>query len=290
MKNLFLNKNSIITVIGFGRFGQLLVKTLLEHSRAKIILISSKPRTHIFTEVLEDHAKEVELSNRISNKRANVVRGKKINFSHKNLEVKSVDWLKNADLIIPCVPISNFESVIKKISPLIKKGATIMDVCSVKVIPARIMKTFLPAGTQIIASHPMFGPDSYEIKKQLRGFKIVLWNISAKEKNYKQIKKFFSDLGLLTIELSPENHDKFIAMSLGYSYMIGKISQRMDIKKTSIDTYDFRLLLDHLSIIKKDSEQLFFDMQTKNPYARSMLLRLKKTLNNLLHELNFTKL
>ncbi len=251
MENLFLNKNTTIAVIGFGRFGKLLVKILLKYSRAKIILISIE----------------------------------KISISHKNLEVKSIDGVKNADVIIPCVPISKFEEVIKQISPLIRKGAIIIDVCSVKMFPVDIMKAYLPDSTQIIASHPMFGPDSYRIKKRLNGLKLVVWNISAKEENYSQVKKFFSDLGLKIIELSPKDHDKFIAASLGYSYFIGKINQRMNIKRTPIDTYDFQLLLDHVAIIKSDSEQLFSDIQTKNPYAKNVLTKLNETFSILLREI-----
>lgn len=252
MENLFLNKKTTIAIIGFGRFGKLLVKILLKYSPAKIILIDTK----------------------------------KINISRKNLTVESIDGVKKADLIIPCVPISNFEEVIKQISPLIKKGVIVMDVCSVKMYPAGIMKTYLSDSTQIIASHPMFGPDSYRIKKSLHDLKLVIWNVSAKKSNYNQVKKFFSGLGLKIIELSPKDHDKLLASTLSYSYFIGKIGQKMNIKKTPIDTYDFQLLLDHLSIVKKDSEQLFFDIQTKNPFSKNVLTRLERTFNTLLNKLN----
>ena len=92
-------------------------------------------------------------------------------------------------------------------------------------------------------------------------------------------------MGLKIIELSPKDHDKFMALSLGYSYFIGKIAQRMDIKKTPIDTHDFEMLFEHMSIIKSDSDQLFFDMQTKNPFAKNMLTRLDKTVDNLLTDI-----
>lgn len=251
MKNLFLDKNTTIAVIGFGRFGQLLIEILLKYSKAKIILISSK----------------------------------KIHITYKNLRVGSIENIKSADVIIPCIPISEFESVIKKISSLIKKGAIVMDVCSVKTVPSEIMKAQLPTSSQIIASHPMFGPDSYRIKKTLAGLKLVTWNISAKENTYLDLKGFFKSLGLKIIELSPKDHDKFMSLSLGYSYFLGKIGERMHIKKTPIDTYDFELLLEHVSIIKRDSEQLFFDMQIKNPFAHDMQTRLSKTVNKLLSEI-----
>jgi len=251
MKKLLLDKKTTIAVIGHGRFGQLLARILLESTQIKIIVISSK----------------------------------KINLVNKNLKQVSINDIKKADVIIPCVPISEFKSVIKQIAPLIKKDSVVMDICSVKTLPVEIMKKYLPVSIQIIASHPMFGPDSYEMKKRVKDLRLVLWNIRAEEKNYLQIKNFFNNLGVKIIELSPENHDKFMALSLGYSYLIGKIGQRMNIKKTTIDTYDFQLLLEHEAIIERDSDQLFFDMQTQNPFAKNMLVKFSKTFNDLLNEI-----
>ena len=246
-KNIF-GKNSTIAIIGFGRFGRLLVSILLEFSQARILIISRK----------------------------------KQNLFHKNISLGSIEDIKTADIIIPCVPISAFESAIKKIAPLIKKDAVVIDVCSVKVLPVRWMKKHLLKSTQIIASHPMFGPDSYKIKKNQNDLRFVIHNVNAKKENYCQVRGFFQNMGWKIIELSPENHDKFMAFSLAYSYLVGKVGQRMDIKKTPIDTYDFQLLLDHMSIIKKDSEQLFIDMESQNPYAIEMQKKFKEIISNLI--------
>ncbi|MBI2442945.1 MAG: prephenate dehydrogenase/arogenate dehydrogenase family protein [Candidatus Levybacteria bacterium] len=256
MKNLFLDKNTTIAIIGFGRFGQLLVKVLLKHSKANLTLVTSKKTT----------------------------------LSHKNLAVASIKKLREADVIIPCVPISSFESVIKQIAPLIKKGAVIVDVCSVKILPVQIMKKHLPNSVQIIASHPMFGPDSFRIKKSLQGLRLVLGNITAKKSVYLQTRSFFKNLGLTIIELSPAQHDKYMAHTLGYSYLVGKIAQKMGIKKTPIDTYDFELLLEHVGIVKSDSDQLFLDMQTKNPFAKDVQAKYQQTTVNLLKEIESAKL
>lgn len=252
MQNLFSDKNTKIGIIGFGRFGQLLVNILLNNSKTKILLVSSE----------------------------------KVTLTHDRLEVTTIEGIQDVDIIIPCVPISSFESVIKQIAPVLKNGAIVMDVCSVKTLPVEIMKNLLPKYVQVVASHPMFGPDSYSIKKSLKNLRLVLWNINAKEGVYKQIKSFFASLGLKIIELSPKDHDKYLALSLGYSYLIGKINQRMNIKETPIDTYDFQLLLEHASIVKNDSDQLFFDMQTNNPYAEDVLKELKNTFTKLTNEIS----
>src|SRR3989338_10598286 len=86
----------------------------------------------------------------------------------------------STDLIIPVVPIHSFEEVICDISKIINKEAIIMDVCSVKEYPVKIMKQNLPSTVTIIASHPLFGPGT--IEKQNGDFsnsKIVMFNVSG---------------------------------------------------------------------------------------------------------------
>ena len=43
---------------------------------------------------------------------------------------------------------------------MLKENAVIVDVCSVKEYPVQWMRELLPANVSILATHPMFGPDS----------------------------------------------------------------------------------------------------------------------------------
>jgi len=65
-------------------------------------------------------------------------------------------------LVFVAVPIRVFEAVIQEISQYKLYNTTIIDVCSVKVYPVEIMEKYLPEHVGIIASHPHFGPDSFE--------------------------------------------------------------------------------------------------------------------------------
>jgi prephenate dehydrogenase len=64
------------------------------------------------------------------------------------------------DVLILSVPISVFKEKLAEIAPLLKKEALVIDVCSVKMYPVKIMKEILPGNVSILATHPMFGPDS----------------------------------------------------------------------------------------------------------------------------------
>lgn len=240
-----------IAIIGFGRFGKLLTKILLNNSQTDLIVIDQQKHTS----------------------------------NHKRLSFVDLKAVSAADLVIPCVPISVFEKVILQTAPLLKNSAVVMDICSVKVLPVRIMKKHLPKNIQIIASHPMFGPDAFRVNKGLKNLKMVLHNVSAAGSTFSNIKSFFKQIGLDVIEITPEEHDRFLAWSLGYSYLIGKISQRLKINKTPIDSVDFKLLLENKDIISSDSEELFMDMQTKNPFAREVHRKFKKVANEVLNQI-----
>ncbi len=250
------NKNGqlIIAIIGFGRFGQLLTKIFLNWSKAKIIIVSSKK--HLQT-----------------NPRLSFIKLKEI---------------VAADLIIPCVPISTFGDTIGKIAKILNNCAIVMDICSVKIFPVELMKKILPKNSQIIASHPMFGPDSIRINKNLKNLRLVMHNVSALKQNYLNIQDFFRQLGLNIIEMSPEKHDKLLAWSLGYSYLVGKIGQRLRITDSPIDTIDFQLLLQNLQIVANDSEELFIDLQTYNPFATEVQQKFIQMSQKVVNQINKT--
>jgi prephenate dehydrogenase len=226
-----------IAIIGFGAFGQLLARLLLEHTDAQLFIVSSQKHTS-------------------SNSRMSFVAMKEISQSN---------------LVIPCVPISAFETTIHNIASLIQRNTVIMDICSVKTVPVHHMKRLLPQGTQIIATHPMFGPDSVRITGGVKGLRMMIHNATATPKTFLRVKQFFSSLGIQIITMTPLEHDKAMAWSLGYSYLIGKIGQRVKIKKTPIDTFDFELLLQNKGI-----------MQTYNPYASVVQKKVTATLSAIL--------
>ena len=111
-----------VSIIGFGRFGAMLHALL---SKGFVVDVYDK--------------------NSIDNSEIN--------------EVSLKEALKN-DTIFVAVPIRDFEDLIIDISGKIKSGRTIIDVCSVKVFPKKVMLDNLPVETDIIATHPLFGPDS----------------------------------------------------------------------------------------------------------------------------------
>src|SRR5271169_5192023 len=51
--------------------------------------------------------------------------------------------IKAADRIMICVSISSFEEVVKKIGPTVRDGQEVMDICSIKEVPVKVMHKYI---------------------------------------------------------------------------------------------------------------------------------------------------
>jgi prephenate dehydrogenase len=186
----------------------------------------------------------------------------------------SLEELCQKDVIIPAVPISEFSSIIQKIAPLIKPGAIVLDLCSVKAHPMAIMEKYLPAHVQILGTHPMFGPDS--AAHSLKGAKIVLCRTQASrmsEENYQKINSYLTRRGLIIIETDANEHDRQSAETLVFTHFLGRSLMNFGIDDFAIDTAGYQRLQAILATVQNDSWQLFNDMIEYNAFAKDVVKR-----------------
>lgn len=195
---------------------------------------------------------------------------------HSQVEnkIKSVETLQklveNTDFIIPAVPISEFEKVVKEIIPYLKKDSIVMDVCSVKSYPVQIMQKLIPDTIQKIATHPMFGPSSFNLKGRISGLPLVMYNAGCDKLVYGQVKQHFISMGLQVSELAPSEHDILAAKSQFFSQLVRASAQMQDFRPTFIDTPGASALFESFNLMNI-SEQLLIDMFSYNIYAREVL-------------------
>lgn len=198
----------------------------------------------------------------------------------------TLDPLKQCDTVFICVPIRDFEHVIKDIMPYLKPYATIIDTCSVKCHPVKIMQAHLPSNMTQIATHPLFGPDSYGNEAIHR---IMTHYIQGDKNIYDQWMGRFNMLGLTTIEMTPEQHDRDAAYSQGITHCLGRVLKKMQAESTPIDTLGFERLLGIKDQTCHDTSTLFEDLIHFNPYSQAMLKALQASVNNVLSPLQKTK-
>ncbi len=234
-------------VIGFGRFGQFWAKTLC------------RDHTILATDRNPELAKVAA----------------EIGIAFKSLP----EVCAQAEAIFLCVPINQFEACVASLKPYLKPHTTILDVCSVKAYPAEILAQHLGAHAtlELIATHPMFGPDS--AAHGLAGLPLVMWPLRSVSSGYRAWLSYFTGLGLRVVEISPQEHDRLAANSQGVTHYLGRVLQEMRLSPTSIDTKGFELLLSVIAQTCNDTWELFYNLQNYNPYTGEMRLRLEEALD-----------
>ena len=122
----------------------------------------------------------------------------------EQVNAKQADWktVCGCDIVIPCVPIRALRQTLSEIAPHLSPQTLVVDVCSVKMLPAQWMQELLPQDVSLLATHPLFGPDS--ASQSLTGCKIVLCPIRVSAPVFEKIKTYLAQKGLLIIETTPE--------------------------------------------------------------------------------------
>lgn len=184
----------------------------------------------------------------------------------KKIQKGSMEEILSCPVLIPMVPISEFENLLLEIKDKIKPNTLIIDVCSVKEKPIEAMLKHLPQEVEILGTHPMFGPDS--AKTTLFGQKIVLCPVRIDGDKFKNITSYLNSHGLKVIESSAKEHDKQIAHSLLLTHFIGRSLLKIDAKRLDIETVGYKRLMKILNTVENDSYQLFLDMNKYNRYAK----------------------
>jgi prephenate dehydrogenase len=237
----------MIGIIGFGRFSELMARYLSKDFTVRIA--TRKDRRQ---EILATGGSQVPLE-----------------------DVCAMEY------IILSVPISAMKGVLSDIAPLLNPRATVLDVCSVKEVPVRLMKDLLPESVSILPTHPMFGPDS--AAESLEGKKIVLCRERIADEKYQGIKTYLASKGLTLIETTAADHDRQTARSLALTHFIGRALSAIKASPQDIDTEGYKRLLHILEVVENDTWQLFLDMHAYNAHAKPARKAFMNAMTNL-HE------
>lgn len=224
-----------VSIIGFGRFGAML------HS-----LLSKGFEVDVFDK------------NSIDNSDVN--------------EVSLEDALQNETIFI-AVPIRDFENLVKEISKKISSGKTVIDVCSVKVFPKKVMLDNLSNETDIIATHPLFGPDSLKDS----GSVMTMESVRNTFGRYDFWKNYFESQNILIEEISAEEHDMMAARSQGLTHFVGRVIDDFGTNQTRIDTEGYKALHKLVNQTCNDTWELFEDIQNFNPFTEKMISELNES-------------
>lgn len=131
----------------------------------------------------------------------------------------NVNAVKSAERVLISVPIDNFEEVIKEIHSHVRPDQVIMDICSVKEFPVKVMRKYIKTGVTL-GTHPLFGPNVESVQNQ----NFVLTPTNDEEERFaNDFKKWLEERHVNVSVMSPKKHDELMSVVLGLPHFIGVV-------------------------------------------------------------------
>ena len=135
------------------------------------------------------------------------------------------DAIKDADLVILCVPVGANRDIMIEISDNLSEGTILTDVGSVKAEVIKQLKDIIPDKVSFIPAHPIAGT---EFSGPESGFAELFdhkWCVltpyeKSKKQDVKKVKNFWERLGMNVDEMSPEYHDLVLAITSHIPHLI----------------------------------------------------------------------
>ena len=193
----------------------------------------------------------------------------------KELEVETGDFadaVKKADNVIICVSISAFADVVKKIAPGVREGQTVVDICSVKEQPVKIMHQYIKKGL-VLGTHPVFGPGS----KGVRNKAYILTPTNPKEEAFAdKYKTWLEKVGARVFIMSPKKHDELMSVVLGFPHFLGLVAcdtllEQADYAETkNVAGTTYRMLFTLAEATALENPELFSSLQLSLPEIRKI--------------------
>jgi prephenate dehydrogenase len=131
----------------------------------------------------------------------------------------NVKAVKKADRVLICVPLENFETVIKEIHSHIRPDHVVMDICSIKERTVKTMHEYIGTGVTL-GTHPVFGPGVKSIENQ----NFVLTPVDDEEKRFaREFKSWLEERRANVFIMSPKKHDELMSVVLGLPHFLGLV-------------------------------------------------------------------
>ena len=135
------------------------------------------------------------------------------------------DAVRDADLVVLCVPIGAMDSVMAEIAPSLKPGAVVSDVGSVKRAVIAAVEPHIPAGVHFVPAHPLAGtehsgPRSGFAELFDNRWCIVVPTDGSDRSEVEKLTRLWRGMGSNVDEMDPDHHDLVLAVTSHTPHLI----------------------------------------------------------------------
>lgn len=242
-----------IGIIGYGRFGRLAARYLSR--AAHVVVYDTRP--------------------------VSVARGA------TRIRRAPLPIVASRPIVILAVPVSAMREALRSMAPYLVPGSLVIDVGAVKTLPARWMKAALPTSVSILATHPLFGPDS--ASRSLRGRVVVLCPVRIGAARLRSVRAALHRKGLRSLVMKAEEHDRMAAETILATQYVGRLVAHAGLSRWPAVTANYARLLTMVDIARRDSRDLFVDMARFNPHGRAVARAFGRSQDTIARELDAAK-
>ncbi|WP_297774490.1 prephenate/arogenate dehydrogenase family protein [uncultured Roseovarius sp.] len=130
-----------------------------------------------------------------------------------------------ADLVVLCVPVGAMGAVATEIGPVLKPGATVSDVGSVKKAVIEAVAPHLPDGVHFVPAHPLAGTEHSGPRSGFAELFDNRWCLIVPQAGSDRgavgrLERFWQALGAYTDEMDAEHHDLVLAVTSHAPHLI----------------------------------------------------------------------
>ena len=188
-----------VAFIGIGHIGSSLARVMIRDKLAGEIVACARSQATL------DKVKQLKLADRVTTDPAEAAKG--------------------ADLVVIAIHLSGYREVGKRIAPVLKPGAIVTDVGSVKQMVVKELKPLLPPNVHLVPGHPVAGT---EFSGPESGFAELFkdrWCIltpvpGTDAKAVAAVKALWEKAGMKVATMDPEHHDKVLAITSHLPHLI----------------------------------------------------------------------
>lgn len=178
--------------------------------------------------------------------------------------------VKDADLVLVCVPIILAPFVVKQCALKMKSGAILAEISSIK---TRTYTTLKKYSEKIfpLCIHPMFGPGASHI----RDTRIILIPVKNQKRELKMVRNLMRGADIIVLP-NAHIHDKYMAVMLGLTYyaniiLANLLSTEDILYMEKIAGTFFRIQLLLIRGILSDDLGLIVSIISENTYTRKYI-------------------
>jgi len=132
---------------------------------------------------------------------------------------------EGADLVVIATPLSAYAKIGRRIRPMLKPGAIVTDVGSVKEAVIQDLQPHLPAGVHFVPGHPVAGTEHSGPESGFAELFRDRWCIltpppGAAPEPVAEVRRMWERFGMRVVTMSPVHHDKVLAMTSHLPHLI----------------------------------------------------------------------